>query len=77
MKDKCEKKTETVCLSLHCSIVVFGNKSNLPFCEFDGLLIFPNRKEEQVVFLETKNKKNKYRQVVKNRLYGLTENCNR
>lgn len=29
----------------------------IKFCEFDGLIIFPNRKEKQVVFLEVKNRK--------------------
>lgn len=48
-----------VCLSLPCSIVVFENNGNKTLCEFDGLLIFPNRTEGQVIFMEAKNKKDK------------------
>lgn len=42
------------------SIVVYdANKINDKLCEFDGLVIYPNRQEEQIIFIEAKNTKEK------------------
>jgi len=43
-------------LSVPGSIVVYDNKRvNQPLCEFDGIIVFPMRKQGQLVLLEAKN----------------------
>ena len=45
-----------ICISLPASIVVYKKeKQGKMLCEFDGMIIFPNRSRRQVVFLEAKN----------------------
>ena len=45
-----------VTISVPASIVLYDAAQKL--CEFDGLVIYPNRKEKQVVFFEAKNRFN-------------------
>jgi hypothetical protein len=45
-----------LCIAICSSIQVFDqNKLAKCLCEFDGMLLFPNRKSGQIVFLEAKN----------------------
>ena len=46
-----------VCITLPCSIVVYEKETLRNVCEFDGMVIYPNRKVNQLMFLESKNKK--------------------
>lgn len=47
-----------VCITLPSSILVCGNgNEDKTFCEFDGMIIYPNRTSNQIVFLEAKNTK--------------------
>lgn len=47
-----------VCITLPSSIKVFDKKDRkTTHHEFDGMIIYPNRKEKQIVFLEAKNTK--------------------
>lgn len=47
-----------LCLTVCSSILVTENKvSSEPIAEFDGLILFPNRIEKQVIFVESKNRK--------------------
>lgn len=41
-------------ITIPASILV-SNNSNLKICEFDGLIIHPNRTDSQIIFLEAKN----------------------
>lgn len=45
-----------ICISVPASIQIY-NKDNIGkhLCEFDGMIIYPNRGDKQVVFLEAKN----------------------
>lgn len=52
------EKTNDVCVMICGSIITYrkdfsGNKIN----EYDGILIFPNRIKNQIIFLEAKNTK--------------------
>ena len=53
-----EDTKNDVCIALPCSILVYEKEKNSKLCGFDGMIIFPNRKERQVVFLKAKNRKN-------------------
>lgn len=56
MEDK--KNDLSVCIP--ASVEVYTGKENkTKLCEFDGLVIFPNRKEKQLLFLEAKNRDKK------------------
>lgn len=44
-------------ISIPSSILVFDVGSSQALCELDGMIIHPNRKEKQIMFLESKNKK--------------------
>ncbi|WP_458398212.1 hypothetical protein [Anaerotignum sp.] len=49
-----------VCISLPSSILVYNKEEQGKIlCEFDGMIIFPNRRCGQLVFLEAKNTKEK------------------
>jgi hypothetical protein len=55
---------------LPSSIKVYANEgTNTCVAEFDGLIIFPNRSKDQVVFLEAKDRKRKSKEAV-NCLHG-------
>lgn len=43
-------------ITIPASIIVYDKeKRDLTFCEFDGMILFPMRKQKEVVFLEAKN----------------------
>ena len=44
-------------ISILSSIFVFNVGSSQALCELDGMIIYPDRKEKQIMFLEAKNKK--------------------
>lgn len=49
-----------VCITLPSSILVYNkNEQGKMICEFDGMIIYPNRSCNQIVFLEAKNTKEK------------------
>ncbi len=49
-----------VCISIPASILAYEPEhQDRSICEFDGMIIFPNRNNEQVVLLEAKNRKRK------------------
>lgn len=49
-----------ICLLVPSSIIVFRKSDNAcKLCEFDGLVLFPNRKKEQIAFLEAKYRRDK------------------
>lgn len=49
-----------VCISVPASVLVYNkDEEGKQLCEFDGMIIFPNRHSEQIVFLEAKNRKEK------------------
>ena len=51
-----EDSKNDICISLPSSIVVYKKKERgKKLCEFDGMIIFPNRSTKQVVFSEAKN----------------------
>ena len=55
-----EQTGKDLCLSICGSIQVFKKEAPAKnFCEFDGMLLYPNRKNGQIVFLEAKNKNEK------------------
>lgn len=64
-------KKNDVTLMIVGSIVAIEKKE--PYCEFDGMIIFPNRKDNQIVFLEAKNrgKKGKATAALKRKLKKL------
>ncbi|MBR6824976.1 MAG: hypothetical protein IKM59_00330 [Oscillospiraceae bacterium] len=46
-----------VCIALPSSIVVYDHSDiRKSICEFDGMILYPNRKSGQLVFLEAKNR---------------------
>lgn len=51
-----EDERNDICISVPASIKVYNkNDTGKDLCEFDGMIIYPNRKTKQVVFLEAKN----------------------
>ena len=55
-----EDSKNDVCISIPSSILVYNKEEKgKKLCEFDGMIIFPNRVKKQVVFLEAKNRKEK------------------
>lgn len=49
-------ETNNTALLIPGSIVVYNPKNpDRMICEFDGLIIYPTEKEEQILFLEAKN----------------------
>ncbi len=48
------------CITVPASILVYAKeKSGKKLCEFDGVILFPTRKQKSIVFLEAKNTKDK------------------
>lgn len=55
-----EDKVNDVCIVVPASIIVENSEEkNKELCEFDGIIIYPNRQKEQLIFLEAKNIKEK------------------
>lgn len=55
-----------LCLLVPSSIVVYEKEQiNIELCEFDGIAIYPNREENQVLFIEAKNTKKKQKKADK------------
>ena len=55
-----EDKKSDLSICIPASIEVYkDNKGKSQLCEFDGLVIFPNRREKQLLFLEAKNRDTK------------------
>lgn len=53
-----QETTNDTTIMIPASILVFQKQAiGRTLCEFDGMIIFPVRKSEQVVFLEAKNRK--------------------
>ena len=51
-----QNQTNNMALLIPSSIVVYNSqKPDQMLCEFDGLVIYPTKKEEQILFLESKN----------------------
>ena len=47
------------CITIPGSILLYSPESpGRKLCEFDGMILYPNRKRDQVIFLESKNTKN-------------------
>lgn len=46
-----------ICITVPGSTVVYEGNDKL--CEFDGIIIFPNRKRDQIIILEAKNTRHK------------------
>lgn len=44
-----------VTITVPCSTLVYNKTDGQKLCEFDGIIIYPNRKEKQVILLEAKN----------------------
>lgn len=49
--------TNDTSITIPASILVYNkNAPRTPLCEFDGMIVYPMRKENQIIFLEAKNK---------------------
>lgn len=48
------------CITVPASVLIYEKeKQGKKLCEFDGLILFPSRKQKQVMFLEAKNTRDK------------------
>ena len=67
-----------VCIAVPSSVKACRSPGNSVAAEFDGLLIYPNRVREQVVFFEAKNRKDKpsrAKRALKIKFDGLSLAC--
>ncbi|MBR6029689.1 MAG: hypothetical protein IKP40_11455 [Clostridia bacterium] len=52
----CNDRKDDLCIVIPSSIVAGDPESGVQLAEFDGMLVYPNRADSQVVFFESKNR---------------------